>query len=223
MEVDLTQIPALTELRRHGSRLAFQIYFREVWRDVEWRLQFLTRNFVRLADLAIEEYENGRINVGDYWEDDSRFFPVGPAIRASGHFETCIAAAHRAVLHLGAARDYRGTLPPGLRPLLPARAEVLSGGGDDDLRLMRQAIQHAEDRLLGASIPPFQAEEAAILNVTGVERQRAGTEVRMIDRLELGGHRILLADLAAWLRELHGYAQAVAEYDRKAPPALPPP
>ena len=223
MEVDLPRIPALTELRRHASRLAFQIYFREVWRDVEWQLQFLTRNFVRLVDLAIEEYENGRINVGDYWEDDSRLFPVGPTIRASGHFETCIAAAHRAVLHLGAARDYRGALPPGLRPLLPARAEVLSGSGDDDLRLMRQAVRHAEDRLIGASTPPFQAKEAAILDVTGVARQRGGTDVRMIDRLELGDRRILLADLAAWLRELHGYAQAVAEYDGKAPPAPPPP
>ena len=83
---------------------------------------------------------------------------------------------------------------------------------------MRGAIQHLEERILRTGrvrrqpekYPPIQRGEYAILHVLGDEQDQGQDTVQMIDRVELGGHRILLRDLAQWLIELHGHAQKLA-------------
>ena len=71
-------------------------------------------------------------------------------LRAGGHFETCITAAHRAVRHLAGLKGYP-TVPPNLSARLPATAPLLSGNGEQQIKDMRDAIQHQEKRILGTT------------------------------------------------------------------------
>ena len=58
--------------------------------------------------------------------------------------------------------------------------------------------------------PPIRADESTTLHVRGDEHMRENVSVQVIDRVELGSHRIYFVDLARWLTELHGYAYRLA-------------
>lgn len=176
-------------------------------------------NFVRLTDLAVTEYEAGRAATAREWSEKGGSLVA--ALAASGHFrETFVTSVHRAVVHAKASRA-NGDVPPWLQALLPSRAEVLSGGGDETIRGMRDVVQHLEARILGMepatgrtlhpTRPRIQLGEPVALMVDGDERRGGGVTVWTIDRIELSGHRIALADLARWMGELHDLAGAVVD------------
>ena len=158
----------------------------------------LLMNFVRLVDLTIREYENGRMALNQFVATDD-FSSLGFFFRASAHFEVCISTLKRSMNHLIRMRRERKISQP-LKDLLP---KTLRGRKvervRDDVRVLRDAIQHLEERILKGETP------------TGKPIALMPCE----DCVELGGYRILYSDLAKWLRELHGCARKLSRYREK--------
>ena len=100
--------------------------------------QALVTNLTRLSDKAVTEYENARAALDRYLDPDH---PLSEMFRTFDHQETCLDAVDRAGRHAEALRRFPG--PPRITmsqlPTPQARKRV---------RHIRNAIQHAEERVL---------------------------------------------------------------------------
>jgi hypothetical protein len=155
----------------------------------------LVMNFIRLVDLAIFEYENGRIALCQF-ATPSNATLIGLFIKASAHFEVCVSTLIRSMNHLMKMRGERKISQP-LKDLLP---RTLRGRKvervRDEVKVLRDAIQHLEEKILKGETP------------TGKPIALMPCE----DCIELGGYKISYSHLAEWLRELHGCARKLSRY-----------
>ena len=186
-------IPNLAELRPRSTFFAVNRLFRGAGPQNP-EAYALVVNFVRLADLAINEFELGREAILQFKASNENL-ALGRAIRASSHFETCISTLKRAIDHLKAIRGHR-KVPPSLKYLLPRGINVLSGDVESQVANMRHAIQHLEGRIKKGEI---LAGQPIILAINEND-------------IELGAYRIRYSDLADWLKELHNLASKVSNY-----------
>lgn len=100
----------------------------------------LFTNFVRLTDKALREYDAARTELLAFVTPDitlhTNFY-----LRAIDHMENCVNALHRAVLNARALREQRiGRAGPRLTERQEQR-----------LRYARNAFEHADEKVLGAS------------------------------------------------------------------------
>lgn len=211
-KADLSQIPSLSHLEGFGNTLALRNLvsprISQSWHH-NHQLRGVFYNFVRLVDLAIEEYELGRISSESMWAQNAGW----TFSRPTSHYETCVTATHRAILHLKAVRDHTDT-PAHFASILPSPPSVLSGVGDKTIGDIRNAIQHLDERLLAKGLtatnpvkyPPIQPGEAIMLAMMGSEFVEGDMTTLVMSRLELGGNSVTLEDMASWLTELHRHA-----------------
>src|SRR3954451_24129080 len=111
--VDTGKIPSLEHIQpaspilgfRHAEGRIFGIVKEQPWHS-DNIIFGLVMNSARLSDLAVAEYEMGRKVTEFMWNNssDRNFSVIGTALRAAGHFETCITATHRAVRHIDELR-----------------------------------------------------------------------------------------------------------------------
>lgn len=142
-----------------------------------------SRNFIRLCDLAVQEYGLSRKALNEYVNTPNNV--MSPLFVATGHMEQCIQAMRRAIRF---ARHKNG-------PRLP-RTEVISREVEARIRNMRDAIEHTDERLREGRI---QEGEFLMLVVRS-------------DGIELEGNEILYSELTAWLTQLHNLSEIVATY-----------
>jgi hypothetical protein len=133
-------------------------------------------NLVRLTDKALREYDAARAELLDYSSSiGSRHF--SPVFRAVDHLENCIGATHRAVLNARALR-VAGFAKDSPMP---------TAGQEDRLRLVRNRIEHAEERLVDGRIKPAQFHA-----------------LRPFDhRVDIGDQRLTYRDLERCIRRMY--------------------
>jgi len=144
-----------------------------------------SRNFVRLCDLAIQEYRFARVTLMEYINTPNNV--MSPLFIATGHFEQCIHAMRRAIRF---ARHKNG-------PRLP-RTPVVSSDVASRIRNMRDAIEHTDERVRDKEI---QHGDFLIMAVRS-------------DGIELQGEDILYTELHEWLCQLQQLSEFVASHPK---------
>jgi hypothetical protein len=100
----------------------------------------LLSNLTRLTDKSIIEYEAARASLTHYIKSESGQ-GFGHLFRTFDHVETCVDAVHRAGQHAESLRTLPGGPTIHLNELPSPRARTR-------LRLLRNAVQHSEERVL---------------------------------------------------------------------------
>ena len=160
----------------------------------------LVANYIRLVDLAVAEYQDGRERAFRYWEP-SESLALSAMIRASGYFEDCLSNVKRAINHLKVIRSYKD-FPQDLKDTLPRQLKVLRGDAEKKITNIRDAIQHLE-------------KDVENLNV------KQGNPICLMlefERLMLGDYSISYQEISEWLKELHRCATNIHGYYLKIRP-----
>lgn len=152
-------------------------------------------NFCRLTDKALLEYEAARADFEKYVAGAGSPMPY---LRGIDHMENCIDAADRAVRHAEALRSLK------IRGVAP----VATDAQREMLKQVRDAVQHAEDRLLGTSTgkrrPHIIQGQAFALFPTNT-------------RVVIGHHALGYHQLASVITKCHRMIERI----RGAPTAMP--
>lgn len=196
------KIPNLSHLNQLSHIFMHNRYFSGIGPS-DHEAYALFMNYVRLVDIILREYENGRKELENFLalKNDS-WISTHLVIIASGHFEICINTLKRVINYLKRIRGHPKVAQP-LKDRLPRNSMVLDGKSEKVITEMRDAIEHLENRIQRGEITPGQT-------LCIVPRE---------DSLELGRHVILFSDLAEWIREVHSYAKVMAQYSETQHPA----
>jgi hypothetical protein len=157
----------------------------------------LVMNFVRLVDLAVNEYKSGRLAILEF-ANGNEALRLGSAIRSSAHFEVCIDALKRAINHLKAIRG-NPTVSQNLKDLLPRRIGLISGKVESKVTDMRDAIQHLERDIQKGKI---------------IEGQSLALQPTR-DDLQLGSLNLRYVELAEWITEAHTLSGTLIGYHER--------
>lgn len=157
----------------------------------------LVSNYIRLVDLAISEYQEGRERVFSYWQHNGSLV-LGAMISATGYFESCLSNIQRALYLLEKIRRHRN-LPSDLKDKIPKGLKTFRGRTNNDIRQMRNIIQHFRKKDKGVDQPSL--EESLTLSLKLYS-----------DRLVLGDNLITYQVLSEGLKELHQYANNIHSY-----------
>jgi hypothetical protein len=104
-------------------------------------------------------------------------------------------------------------VPDDVRALFPTKPRFASAAAEQ-LRNVRVAIQHMDEKVLNGTIPdgtPFA------LMATGDETpvpDQPGQTLKVIDRLVIGDQELSFVELAAWLTEMGDCAEIISKYER---------
>lgn len=189
-------IPDLSQLPLHSTQFALRRIFNRSGPKATTPYA-LVMNYVRLVDLAVSEYEYGRLAILDYI-DRNGGLKLGRAIRSSSHFEVCIDALKRAINHLKALRG-NPNVPQHLKDLLPRGIRLLSGDVENKITQFRHAIQHLEERLQNEEI--IEGQSLALQPTS--------------DGLELGSLKVKYQELAEWIKDTHALCHTLIAYQEE--------
>ena len=196
-----TQIPALPDKSDKFKNFWLDTHFgtKPSANDVDNAWAFM---FVRRVDAAMTEYSLGAEQVDACWNNHAGM-GILENNRAVCHFETCINNTHAARSCFERLRG-SNTVPAKPHAALAALSPtfLLYTQTNDPLRLVRNGIQHGDEWVLEGKIDMTQNHT---LRADGIEQPHpgdVGQTIKNIDRLLLGNHTILFADLAMWLIEM---------------------
>lgn len=177
----------------------------------------LLESLIRLTENAAFEYMQGKAAILRIWnrEDDSSM-EISAVFRAASHFETCLSDTHRALNHVANIRKRHDVLVKS-RKKLPSSMNIYSRAQCDQIRKVRNTIQHKEKELLNGRIAEF---EPFALHATGDKVPTADDNVlKTIDRLKIGKKCIYFSTIAQTIEELREFSEAlvVGEYGAPGP------
>lgn len=161
----------------------------------DYEVYALFMNYVRLVDILLREYENGRKELTHFLSVKNESLSTHIVIIASGHFEMCVSTLKRVTTYLERIKGHPKVARQ-LKDSLPKNLSILNGTTIKIITDMRDAIVHLENRIQRGEITSGQS-----LCIFPVK-----------DGLELGKHKIQFSDLALWIREAHDCSKIIAEY-----------
>ncbi|MDM0109136.1 hypothetical protein QTH97_29640 [Variovorax sp. J22R24] len=175
--------------------------------------------YMRLVESCVSEYRSAELMVESFWAESSSF-KLSAMHRAVTHYETCITNAQRAIRSFNKLRRSKH-LRPEVRAALAAhkhtfhKDQVSRRLGD-----IRDLIHHFDEALGKGEVTKG---EPVLLQPTGPEAPvdtNPGQTVKTIDRLKIGPHEILLADLAQLLTEMGECAEIISQFRVDQPHVL---
>ena len=173
----------------------------------------LASTYVRLVQTAITEYRHAGTDLRRFWGTHDAI-ALGSMQQAIGHYETCLTSMHRAICCFVRLRRHID-VPIALRNNLNLeKPGFIANNVSDQLREIRNAIHHVEDRLLNGSILPgthFSLQPDG--PVTPIEDDQPNQTLKTIDRLVIGDIEISLRSICDWLVEMGHYAEKISDYD----------
>jgi len=187
-------IPNLSNLHQYSHIFMYNRFFTGIGPS-NYEAYALFMNYIRLADILLSEYENGRKILTDFLASKNNAFSTHLVIASSGHFEICINTLERVIKYF---KKIRGDpkIPQSLKDSLPRNSKVLAGKVEGLVTKMRHAIEHLENQIQKGTITSGQA-----LCIMPVE-----------DGIELGKYKILFNDLAEWIEEMNNYSKVLVQY-----------
>jgi hypothetical protein len=178
----------------------------------DYKTKALLATYIRLVEASYTHYRLARRYVQEFWNDHSSF-QIDSANFSATHFEDCINSMNRAVLFMRQIRSSRD-VPTDLKSLFPKKPVFTTEAVAKSLRDVRNTIQHMDKRILDRTI----ADDASFtLMATGTETlipNQPDQTRKVIDRLVVGSHTILFAELVPWLHEMGACAEAISKYVR---------
>jgi len=166
------------------------------------RARQIADGFVRLVEKTVLEYTASRKRLVEFLKngvyDDS--------FRAQDHFESCIQSLHRSIAYLDRLRSLGVRQADGQAFVpRPRDLEVLRGEAKNKVRRFRDFAEHLDQDVIDGKLPP--TAEVSI---------HLGWEMAT-----LNGAQLPYAELARWIRQLHGLALrlSVVELVVGEPPA----
>jgi hypothetical protein len=190
LEFDIPELPAYRPVA--GRFLLFRVF--GAGGPKAPLIYGLVMNLVRLTDLAVREYSEGRRTILEF-ASSSEELRIGSAIRSSAHFEVSIDALKRVINFIKAIRSHKDA-PQSLKDLFPRNLKLLTGDAESKITDLRDAIQHLEGQVQRGNIAEGQSFALQAMN----------------DRLELGGFCVTYVELAGWLNEAYDLAESVVNY-----------
>ena len=179
-------VPPLPDKRPYSLEFAARRLFLG-GTPTEYKPYALVFNYIRLTDLACDEYESARRNLNIVLEGKEDFYSA--RLKASNHFEVCIDSLKKAIcfLELIAAEPSLGEAFTNSYLFGEIKTQVVS---------MRNTMQHLDERIkkgqiqLGEPLCVFPKENG----------------------IDLGKHSILYNDLFEWLRQLRACSAELAKF-----------
>jgi hypothetical protein len=172
----------------------------------------ITTSYVRYVEAALQTYRSGRSHTYEYWKE-SEDVKISAYNMAITDFETCITNMHRAARCIKALFS-RPDVPENLKALISPKPHFCTARVADQLRMVRDMIQHVEGMVNDGTIPentPFYLR--AYGPEVPVEGQ-PGQTILTLNRLEVGDVKINFKDLCRWLREMGECAERIATFTR---------
>ena len=145
-------------------------------------------SFIRLVDKTLVEYKYSRSALLEYVNTPAN--TMSPLFRATAHLETCIHSLKRAIRFAEHIRRDKKS------PTIPQKLDVISKSAQIRITVVRDAIEHMDDRIIKGKIPK-NGPVALIMKS---------------DCLELAGEIITYIELAEWIKQLHRLALEFADY-----------
>lgn len=160
----------------------------------------LVTAFMRTAETALREYEYGRLLISQFFQGPRppNTIPIGQLNAGTAFLEGCITNMHRATECLKKLRGHPD-VPDTLKALLPAPLAFVKARAADQVRAMRNEVQHFERRILSGTQPEGTK---LFLTIDGPQRTEGDDTIKAYDRLAIGDgrspSRILLHGFARW-------------------------
>jgi hypothetical protein len=176
--------------------------------------------YMRLVESCLSEYRAADLKLQDFWVESSSF-KLSLAHTAISHFETCITNAQRAIRCFNKFRASQ-YLHATVQIELKGHAHTFhTDKVAKRLRDIRDTIHHF-DRAIEKREVAYG--EPFTLQPTGPDvpvEGEPGQTIKTIDRLQIGPHELLLADLAKWLTEMGECAEIISRFhvDQLSPAA----
>lgn len=174
------------------------------------KVRILTMTYMRLTEAALTEYRLGKEKVEEFWTTHSHF-NFGAALRATTHFECCLADMKLGIRVFTVLRKDKA-LPCRMRTYLSQhKPKFVKDAENKTLLEMRDEIHHVEEHVIRGKIIP---DQYIALLPTGPETDHPtepGQAVKTIDRLVIGGYELLFSDLAALLKEMVEFAHEIGK------------
>ena len=140
-------------------------------------------NLVRLTDKSVREYEAARTELNDWVGSGSNTW--SPLFRGIDHLENCVTSTHRAALFAGRL-DAAGH---------PGFSRVATPRQQDTLRLVRNHIEHMDDKLIKSQVAVGDS-----VMITPLRK-----------RLEIGTQRLQWRDLSGVITKLVGAVERASQ------------
>ena len=173
----------------------------------------LADTYVRLVFSATDDYNHATQSLKDFFSESSGPIRISSLQRAIGRFESCITNMHRAVMAFVRLRR-RATLPPTGRQSLNERKPIFATDAiSDQLRNVRNEIQHIEEALAKGKIPhglhhSIMPDGHEVPFDDGVNPNQTK---KTFDRLKIGHRELQFSDLSQWLDEMIQYADILQQ------------
>ena len=115
---------------------------------------------------------------------------------------------HRAIRVFSALRRHREL--DNLRGINDAKPDFLNAGAGQ-IKNVRDEIHHFEEAILKGRIGENEPIAIRADGIVVPAPDEPGQTIKTIDRLVIGTHYVLAADVAKWLAEMSMYAQKIAD------------
>ena len=181
---------------------------------LEYRVCGLLSTFVRQAESAASQYNEAVTHLKIYY-DTPEPLQLGSMIRAGTLLENCFNAMHRATTCMASIRG-KSFVPADIKALFDKRPSFAERKAANKIRTIRNTIQHMHDDLIKGTMSPGTLYS---ILPTGDELpfpdpQNPDQTRKVIDRLKIGDHEILLEEMTTWLRDMVAAAQAISNFER---------
>ena len=203
------ELPEITETPDRFSKHGIDLFFRRDGTPVPYHIYAIMVAYQRLVDAALDEYRQARTLTIRFW-NDHQSLQLGAVTRAAAYYESCLSNMHRATLCMVAIRK-RTDMPPELQKFFPIRPSFTTDRIADRIRAVRAAIQHIDGDILNGNIAINDyfviSAHGPVTPVPG----EPGQTLLTVDRLKMGTHEIMFADLCAWLTEMAQCAEKILQ------------
>ena len=136
--------------------------------------------YMRTAETALREYEYGRRLISWFFRGPKppNTIPIGQLNGGTAFLEACITNMHRATECLKTIRSHPD-VPDTLKALLPTPLAFVKARAADQIRAMRNEVQHFERRILSGTQPEGTK---LFLTIDGPQRKEGDDTIKIYDR-----------------------------------------
>jgi hypothetical protein len=206
VNIALPPAPAvLTAVPHYWTQFVFAGSLSELY-----EINALATTYMRLVEAAVAEYQLASTALREFWANhNSLGLPM--MHRSISHFETCVSDVHRAIDAYRRLRSHKARDPLSLH-LANHNPTFVSDSVASRFRKVRDAIHHLPEMIGKGQVTEGQF---IALKPDGPEEAHAtepGQTIKTFDKLVIGPHELLFADIARTLEELAATTEHIVQF-----------
>ena len=171
----------------------------------------LASTYVRLVFSAVDDYKEATAQLRDYF-GSNKTINISSYYRCISRFESCVTNMHRAIMAFTRFRRHR-ELPNSLRDSIKNnKPSFVSDSISDQLRNVRNEIQHIEEALatgdIAEDLPFFISPDGD--EIPFDDGANKNQTKKTINRLRFRDKVLPFKDLSFWLNEMIAHTEIIA-------------